>query len=236
MCGRVTLHSTLEEISTAYDAKFDMEQASMFRTGYNVAPTHRLCVINDEDGQRVGKVMRWGLLPPWVKKLEDFKATTFNARAEGLLESKIYKSPFKKKRCIIVVNGFYEWRQEGKSKQPYYFTPAEGGTLALAGLWDKCTLVMDDGSPKELETCTIITTEPNEVSAEYHNRMPVILMPKDFDTWMSNDTPEKELLSLLKACPPDYLEIIKVRKEVGKVGNDSPDNIKPVDEQGGLAF
>lgn len=237
MCGRVTLTSTIEEISSTFVAKFDMEQARMFRTGFNVAPTHRLCVINNEDGQRVGKVMRWGLIPPYVKKLDDFKLTTFNARAEGLLKSQIYKGPFKEKRCIIIISGYYEWRDEGdKSKQPYYFKPSEGETLALAGLWERTTLIQGDGSPLEIESCTIITTEPNEVTSEYHNRMPVILMPKDFDTWMSPDTTQKELLSLLKACPPDYLEIIKVDKRVGRVSNDGPENIRPVDDNTELAF
>ena len=185
-----------------------------------------MCVINDEDGQRKGKPMRWGLVPPYIKNLADFKATTFNARAETILTSRIYKGPFKNKRCIIVINGYYEWKDEGgKTKQPYYFKPSEGKMLGLAGLWEKTTLINPDGTFEDLESCTIITCEPNEVTGEYHNRMPVILMPKDYDTWLSKDTSEAELLSLLKAAPPDFLEITKVDRRVGNIRNNSSENI-----------
>src|SRR5689334_8012591 len=114
MCGRVTLTSTIDELSSTFVAKFSIEDAGKYRISYNVSPTQRMCVINNDEGQRVGKIMRWGLIPPYVRNLSDFKASTFNARAEGILSSKIYIGPFKNKRCIVVVNGFYEWRDEGE--------------------------------------------------------------------------------------------------------------------------
>ena len=232
MCGRVTLTSTIDELSKTFDAKFNIEDAGKYRISYNVSPTQRMCVINNDEGQRVGKVMRWGLLPSWVRRLSDFKASTFNARAEGILTSKMFKEPFRNKRCIVVVNGFYEWRDEGeKTKQPYYFTPSEGNVLGMAGLWDKTTVINPDGTPELIESCTIITTEPNEIMSEYHNRMPVILMPSDYDRWLSNDTPEQELISLLKACPEDFLHITKVGRGVGNSRNDTPELIKPMEAE-----
>ncbi len=215
MCGRVELTSTIDELSSIFNAKFSIEDASKYRTGVDVRPTQHLCVINSDEGQRIGKVMRWGLVPPYIKNLSDMKFSTFNARAEGILTNRTYKGPFKSKRCIVVVNGFYEWKDEGgKKKQRYYFTPSEGNVFGMAGLWERTTLVNSDGSSEEMESCTIITTEPNEFMSEFHNRMPVILMPSDYDKWLSQDTTEKELVSLMKACPPDLIIATKVRSDI----------------------
>jgi putative SOS response-associated peptidase YedK len=227
MCGRVVLETTADRISEQFNAKFILEQLPMFKTGYNISPTQRLCVINNDEGQRTGRVMRWGLVPGWVKNLSDFKATTFNARAETVTTSKIYAGPFKKKRCLVIVDGYYEWQKiTPKEKQKYYFHPADGGVLAFAGLWDKSNIKVDDQTTQVLESCTVITCEPNESSSGIHDRMPVILMPKDYDTWLNADTTEAQLLSLLKPCSEDYLEIYKVDNLKGNAWNDTVFNIE----------
>lgn len=231
MCGRFTLVVDARQVEKDFNVKFELEQLKMFRKNYNTAPTHFVCVINSPEDKREAHYMKWGLIPSWVKNLEDFKATTFNARGETILEKPTYSRPFKKgQRCLVIANGYFEWKKEGKKKQAYYFTPKDGSTMAFAGLYE--TVKIDTGATESIiETCTIITCEPNQVTKAYHDRMPVILEPKDYDRWISPDMPERKLLSLFKACDEDYLDIYPVDNRVGKVSENDEHLIDKMPEQ-----
>jgi putative SOS response-associated peptidase YedK len=221
MCGRYAFVASSDLISKQFNAKVELEQLRMITRSYNIAPTHRVCVINSGADGKVARVMRWGLIPNWIRDLSQFKATTFNARSETITESKMYAMPFKKQRCLVLASGYYEWRDEGgKKKQPYYFTTTDGGTMAFAGIYDIAHIDMGDHEDT-METCSIITCEPNEVTAEYHDRMPVIIEPKNYDAWLDPQTPEAQLREMLKPCKPDFLEIFQVDKGVSNVNNES---------------
>lgn len=221
MCGRVVQEIPKAELQKQFAvAAIDSIDEVYFR--YNIGPTSRLVMVLNEDGEKTAKYMRWGLVPSWVKNLNDFNATTFNARSETVESSKVYAASFKRRRCIVPVSGYYEWKKlPDKTKQPYYFKPRHGSVLALAGLWDRTTL--NDGTL--LESCTVLTCEPNNVTAEYHNRMPVILMATEWDNWLEPSTPPEHLRALMQPIHEDFLKIIKVSTAVGNVRNDSPDNI-----------
>ena len=225
MCGRVVQDTAASDLKEIYNVDV-IEQIPDYGR-YNIGPTTRICIVKDENDNRVLKMKRWGLIPDGTKRVEDFKYATFNARAETLLEKKLYAWPFRHgQRCIVTVSGYYEWKKNGKkAKQPYYFKPVGNKQFGMAGLWDRTVLA--DGSV--LESCTVITCVPNDLAAEVHDRMPVILRPEDYDKWLSVKTSEPELLSLLKACPESMMEKHAVRNEVGNVRNDDPSNITPVE-------
>lgn len=227
MCGRFVFEADEKQIAQAFAVKLFNNVSTKAR--YNVAPTTPVCIVlNDKDNTREARTMRWGLIPSWVKDLSQFKATTFNARDDRIEESRVFSPAFKKRRCIIPISGYYEWKKISASKkQPYYFKAKNGSMLALAGVWDKATL--SDGTV--IESCSIITTYPNEVTEEYHDRMPVILSPSDYDKWLSLDTTAEELKAMLKPCHPDLLEIYAVDKGIGSVKNDFATNIVPLSKE-----
>jgi putative SOS response-associated peptidase YedK len=138
---------------------------------YNVAPTQKILVARELDGKREGVVMRWGLIPSWVK---DKKMAQINARADTAAEKPMFRSAFKKRRCLILANGYYEWKTTGKQKQPFYFRLKDEQPFTFAGLWETW-----HGDAEPLETCAILTTDANDMAKEVHNRMPVILTGDD---------------------------------------------------------
>lgn len=160
--------------------------------------------------------MRWGLLPSWTK--DPKKAPLLNnARAETVAEKPSFRSAFKHRRCLIPASGFFEWKLEGKQKQPYYFRREDDKPIAFAGLWETWN---------EIESCTIITTDANAVMAPIHHRMPVVLGVNDYANWM--DPAADDLLSLLTPCPDDELICYPVNKVVNNARNQGPQCIEPV--------
>jgi putative SOS response-associated peptidase YedK len=221
MCGRYVLDSEIDKIERAFDVKFNEGALQFYQKNYNIAPTHFVCVILGETGHREVHNMRWGLVPAWLKSLEDLTFPTFNARSETITEKKTFARPFKTgKRCLVLANGYYEWKKP--EKQPYYFTTYDNSIIAFAGLWERTTL-----NERTIESCTIITCEPNAVTKAYHNRMPVILQKEEQELWLAHDTPEDVLLALLKPCDEDFLNIYPVDKRVGNVANNDPSLIRP---------
>jgi putative SOS response-associated peptidase YedK len=212
MCGRYAFTQSSDSVSKAYQAMLDeVDQTTPWPHGRDLRPTNRVCVIRSpETGKRTIKVMEWGLIPRWVKKREDWKATTFNAKSETLLEKPTFKKPFLEGlRCLVIADGYYEWRDEGsKRKQKYYFRSKDGASIAMAGLYDVAKLKEVMGEDTHY-SCTIITCPPNEVTGEYHDRMPVILDPSVQDKWLAYDTPTIELQALLVPPSDDYLRIDK---------------------------
>jgi putative SOS response-associated peptidase YedK len=205
MCGRYTLIETGKLLADTFGV-----QSSIFES-YNIAPTQYAPIVWQPALNREVLNARWGLMPRWVQKPADFKASLFNARADTIREKPSFKRPFASQRCIVPASGFYEWKTVGGSKQPYYIQAKDQPLLAFAGLYDHWQQDED-----EIYSYTIITTEPNAVMAELHNRMPVILDTSDFDQWLSEESDLDNLESLLVPYAGE-LTAHPVDKRVGRV-------------------
>jgi len=197
---------------------------------YNFAPTQIVRIIRkpaeDEAGASNDLVLepaRWGLVPSWwTKPLKDIKWGTFNARSETAAEKPFFRGAYRHGRCLVPMSGFYEWRTLGpKEKQPYAIGLGNVRWFCCAGLWSRA---MIDGS--EFDTFTILTTAPNDLMAELHTRMPVILSPDDYGTWLN---PEADLARLFEPFPNEPMQAWKVSKAVGNVRNQGPELAAPVD-------
>lgn len=214
MCGRFTLDTTANEIAR----QFEVEINESISSQYNIAPSQSILAIKkDEASKRSLEKMKWGLVPSWVKSLDSWKSNLINARVETVAEKPSFRSAFKHRPCLIPVSGFYEW---SKDKQPYYFQQKDSRLFALAGLWETWPNDRD-----ELVTCTIITTKANTEAAKIHHRMPVIIQPKDYDSWLGELDERKQLLDTL---PEVDLELYPVSKKVNSPKNNTPECIKPI--------
>src|SRR3984893_17030909 len=218
MCGRATYKLTWEEIVALYQLTLDFPAPHNFRPRFNVCPTTTIDAIVAEDGERELIRARWGLIPGWWSKpLKELKLATFNARAETVAEKPMFRSAFKRKRCLIPVSGYYEWQDTPGGKQPWYFTAREGApALTIAGLWDEWT---DKETLKRLKSCTMIITQPNKFVAEVHDRMPVLLTEKQFDPWLTGNAG----IEYLKPAPNDFLQKWAVSKRVNSSRADDDD-------------
>ncbi len=221
MCGRFTQHYTWKEV---HDFLSVFGAPRNLRARYNIGPTTTIDVIRlDKDGKRELVPMRWGLVPFYFKKsLKEFKLATFNARVETVAASAAFRAPFKKRRCIIPASGFYEWTGEKKDRQPHYFTDANGEPIiAFAGLWERWE---DPFTHEELLSATIIVGPASKWMRAYHDRMPMLLDPKDFDAWLDGSAG----LEVLRPAPEDALREWPVSKRVNKtgVGDDDPSIIE----------
>ena len=185
-------------------------------------------MVAENQGQRVLDLVRWGLVPPWAKALA-VGDRMINARAESLL-SNAYKRPFERRRCIVPADGFYEWQAvEGrKQRQPWFIRRRDGEPIAFAGLWSIWhDRKLGDDAPR-VRSCTIITTEPNDLMREIHDRMPVMIAEADWDTWLDPDNHDVEALGrLLVPAPSEELERWPVTTLVNKPVNNGPELIQP---------
>ena len=187
-----------------------------------------LVAIRSVDGERVPKMMKWGLLPHWAKD-DKLAYSTFNARSEEFTTKPAFRDAWKRgQRCLVVTDGFYEWKKldpKGKQKQPYAIAMADGSQMVMAGLWS--TWRSPQG--EEVPSCTILTCGPNAVMGELHDRMPVILDEADWPKWLGEaPATEAELLTLLKPCPDAVLKIWPVDRAVGNVRNKRSQLLMPV--------
>ena len=214
MCGRFAL--TLPP--AAVRAYFGYPEQPNFPPRYNIAPTQPVAVVRWEMGQRHFALMRWGFLPGFVKDMKTFPLL-LNARAEGIEDKPSFRAAIRRRRCLFIADGFYEWRREGKAKQPFLIRRPNRGPLALAGLWE--TWNTADGS--EMDTACIITCGPNGTMAAVHDRMPVILEPRDFDLWLNPHSESRDVLTLLRPADEDILELVPISDRVNKVANDRAD-------------
>ncbi|GGG13944.1 putative SOS response-associated peptidase YoqW [Paenibacillus albidus] len=222
MCGRFTITVTLEELMTRY--LIDDSKIQHLSPNYNVAPMHNIpAVIGSDSGNRLGE-LRWGLVPVWAKD-NKIGNKMINARSETVAEKPAFKRLLKSRRCIIPADGFYEWKKEGSSKQPMRILLSDGGIFSFAGLYD----TWEDPEGNKLSTCTIITTEPNSLMADIHNRMPVILRPEDEADWLGRDNDDvQSLLGLLKPYQSSKMRAYPVDPSVGNVRNNSVDLIQEI--------
>ena len=215
MCGRFTLTTDLEPLEERF--LFRAKDLSS-KPRYNIAPSQPVfTVIRDEKGNRAG-FLRWGLIPSWAKNAE-IGNRMINARAETMAEKPSFRRALQKRRCLILADGFYEWRQEGKKKTPLFISLASREPFAFAGLWE--TWRPPDGEP--IHSCTIITTTPNSLMEPIHNRMPVILAREAEALWLDRtvDDPQK-LLPLLVPYAEMLMDAYAVALTVNSPKNDSP--------------
>ncbi len=219
MCGRFTLTVTPEELADLFDLPAPPEQLAM---RYNIAPTQPVGVVrlSPRTGEREWALTVWGLIPSWSKD-PSIGARMINARAETVDEKPSFRAAFKRRRCIIPASGFFEWQKTNGAKQPYYITSATGDILGFAGLWEQWS--GPDG--EELESCTILTTDPNEAVSKLHNRMPVILAPEDYDEWLGRPgdaTPAQlsQLKHLFRPFPDRLITLYPVSTFVNSPRNE----------------
>jgi putative SOS response-associated peptidase YedK len=224
MCGRYTLTSSGEDLALA----FDLSELPLVVPRYNMAPTQEAAVVRvtEPDGPRRLDPLKWGLIPYWAKEAS-IGNRMINARAESVAEKPAYRWSFKKKRCLVAADGFYEWKKEGKAKQPYLIHRKDGKPFAFAGLWSTWKNPEQDG--KTVETFTILTTAANDLLRPLHDRMPVILGPESFDLWVDPRMEDAaKLQPLLVPHAVDGFEAFPVSRAVNSPANDIAGCIEPL--------
>ena len=225
MCGRYTLVN-LAHLTQLFP--WITELPADLPPRYNIAPSQPiLAVANDKPDQY--DYFLWGLIPSWAKDPK-IGNTMCNARGETLAVKNAFKNAYKRRRCLIPADGFYEWKlnADGKTKQPMYIRLKGGMPFALGGLWEYWA----DDKGNEMRSATIITTRPNTLMATMHDRMPVIIPQKQFDRWLKQgDTPPQELDDLIAPYPEDQMEAYPVSKNVNSPRNDGPELVKPVEPE-----
>jgi putative SOS response-associated peptidase YedK len=218
MCGRFARRSTQEVLADWFGV--ELEDMPWFAPSFNIAPQSVQPVVrlNREADKREFTLMRWGLVPAWAKDAK-IGYNTINARAEGAASKPAFREALKKRRCLVPADAFFEWqRLDPKSKRPFAVGLNGGEPFAFAGLWESWR--PKDGGP--LETFTILTTDPNEVMAPIHNRMPVILEPMDYDRWLDAGDSAKPPVDLLRPYPAERMCAWTVSDRVGNVRNNDP--------------
>jgi putative SOS response-associated peptidase YedK len=221
MCGRFTLTAEVNALQESFPWLYIPPEIA---PRYNVAPTQPVAVVPN-DGKNKLDFFSWGLIPPWAKDPQ-IGNRMINARAETLAEKPSYRNAFRRRRCLILADGFYEWQKtEGKTKIPMYIRLASGKPFAFAGLWE----IWNSTEGSTILSCTIITTQPNELMEKIHNRMPVILPQDAYPIWL--DTGEQDparLSSLLVPYPASEMLAFPVSTLVNSPANDTPKCIVPV--------
>jgi putative SOS response-associated peptidase YedK len=232
MCGRFSNRYTWRELHALYQLSVGFQPPSNFQPRYNIAPTDMTWIVRERDGARELVSLRWGLVPSWAKDIK-IGASMINARAETAAQK--FKAAFEARPCLVVADGFYEWKaassseavgqrkKSGKEKQPYFVTLKGGAPFAFGGLWERWRPREGDA----VETFTIITTPPNDLAAQVHDRMPLVLAPEMWNGWLSSPD---DRAALMKPFPAERMEMWPVDKRVGNVANDDADLVKPVAE------
>jgi putative SOS response-associated peptidase YedK len=217
MCGRFTKKYTWQEIHALYRLTVPSAIPNM-QPSYNVCPTDPVDVVVDREGKREVEVMRWGIVPFWwSKSLQEHRLATFNARVETVTTKPFFREPFERRRCLMPVSGYFEWEDTPHGKQPWYFTARDGSpVLTVAALWDSWK---NKETGERLKSCAMIISEPNDFVAEVHDRMAVLLMPNQFEHWLSGNMTVEEL----KPAPNEYLQRWAVSKRVNSSKADKED-------------
>ncbi|HEX4004966.1 MAG TPA: SOS response-associated peptidase [Acidobacteriaceae bacterium] len=216
MCGRYFRRSDKQRLAEAF--RTGLPTTFEILPSYNVAPQsfQPIVRLNEESAERELALLRWGLIPFWAKDAK-VAYSTINAKSETVATSAMFREALKRRRCLVPAEGFYEWqKQDAKTKQPWALGLSDGGPFAFAGLWERWK---DKTTQQPLETYTILTTESNELTATIHNRMPVILTPRDYDRWLVPDDPARLPVDLLRPCPAEEMTMWKVGSAVGNVRN-----------------
>ena len=221
MCGRFTLRTPARDLAEI----FRLADIPDLRPRYNIAPTQPVATVrsNPKDGHRELVMLHWGLIPFWA---DDPKVgySTINARAETVATKPTFRQAFAKRRCLIVADGFYEWQKTNGRKQPFFIHMKDDRPFAFAGLWERWKR-----EDQEIESCSIIVTEANDVLKPIHDRMPVILYARDYDRWLDPKIGDQATLQgLLKPYPADEMTAYPVSTFVNNPRNESPRCLEPV--------
>lgn len=224
MCGRFTLKQTAAALAQA----FELETVPDLAAQYNIAPTQMIATVlhKPESDRREFQQLRWGLIPSWSKD-PSIGAKLINARAETVAEKPSFRSAFKRRRCLVLADGFFEWQKKQNKKQPFYFRLQNEKPFAFAGLWEK----WESASGEEIASCTILTTAANELLEPIHDRMPVILAPEDYNQWLDPQLESPEVLEpLLRPYPAASMTSYPVSTLVNKPQHNSPDCVVPIND------
>ena len=224
MCGRFALKSPKAELI----GLFDLAECDDYPVRYNIAPGTDIPVIRrSPEGQRVLHLLRWGLIPHWAKD-PAIGARLVNARSESVTEKPAFRDALRRRRCLVPADGFYEWKADGKVKQPYYFSAASGAPLALAGIWESWKA--SDGAI--VRTVCLLTTQANELMAPVHDRMPVVVGKEHWTGWLGD--PIENVMMLLKPCASTDLQAWAVDRRVSRAAEDDAGLIAPIERGDGL--
>jgi len=223
MCGRYSLTTAPEALRRL----FDFDTTPNLEPRYNIAPTQSVPVLRATDGGtgRELAMLNWGLIPSWAKE-SSVGSKMINARSETVAEKPSFRDAFRQRRCLVPADGFYEWRREGEVKQPFRIGMKGGKPFAFAGLWERWE---GTGDETVVETFTILTTEANRKLRPIHHRMPVILEPESYGTWLdARPDNTKQTLSILKPFPDEPMAFYRVSTRVNSPRNDDSDCVKPI--------
>jgi putative SOS response-associated peptidase YedK len=221
MCGRFTRKENMQQLAELLRLKILPSSSPR----YNIAPSQLVACVrtNPESKERECTELKWGLVPSWAKDLS-IGNKLINARGETVAEKPAFRKAFKQQRCLVLADGFYEWKREGKAKQPYYIRFKDGRPFAFAGLWERW-----EKQEPTLKTCALITTGPNALMESIHTRMPVIVAAKDYDDWLDPSLHIIERLNaLLRPFPPEEMEAYPVSPLVNNPRNDQPECVRPL--------
>lgn len=226
MCGRFTLSQSESVIAEA----FELSEVPTLEPRYNIAPTQLVPTVvrpkvsaqsPEQSEQRQFLLLRWGLIPSWAKD-PAIGARLINARSETVTEKPSFRAAFRQRRCLVIADGFYEWQRQERKKQPFYFRLQDGQPFAFAGLWERWKAPNGEA----IESCTILTTEANELLRPIHDRMPVILDPKDYELWLDPEVQKPEpLQQLLRPYRSEAMTTYPVSTQVNNPTNNSPECI-----------
>jgi putative SOS response-associated peptidase YedK len=219
MCGRYTLRTPAERLKS----EFRLRELPPVEARYNISPTQDILAVRQVTGEREAALLKWGLIPSWAKD-DSMSARLINARSETVAEKPAFREAFRRNRCVIPADGAYEWKRGGGGrKQPFYFRMRDGRPFGFAGLWDRWS--GQDG--EVIESCTILTTEANEIFLEAHERMPVILPPETYDVWLDEGVRDVELLKgLLRPYPSSEMTAYPVSARVNSPQNQGAELIE----------
>lgn len=221
MCSRYNLTSPPEAVR----AYFDYPDTPNFPARYNIAPTQPIAVVaRDREGARRFRLMRWGLLPSFVKDPKNFP-TLINARSEEVLVKASFRNAMRWRRCLVPADGFYEWTGEKGKRRPFLLRPREPHPIAFAGIYERWR----DGKGGEIDTVTILTCPSNRTVMALHDRMPVVLAPEHFAAWLDvKGTSPEEAAALLKPAPDDLFEAIEMHPKINDSKRDEPGILEPL--------
>lgn len=220
MCGRFALFAAGDEVAK----RFQLPEPTLFEPRYNIAPTQPVASVRATATGHELAWLRWGLIPSWVTD-PAIGNRLINARCETVAEKPSFRSAFRQRRCLVPASGFYEWQKRGAGrKQPYFIRPHDGGLFALAGLWER----WHDPQGELVETCTILTTEANQLMRPLHDRMPVIVDPASDSVWLDPRSSADALRSLFVPFGSERMEAIAVSSWVSDPKHEGPKCVAPV--------
>lgn len=223
MCGRFALKAPRSELVR----RFVLDECTDLKPRYNIPPGTEIASIrHSPEGRRVLHLLRWGLVPNWAKDLSIGNKLN-NARSETVADKPSFRDAFRRRRCLIPADGFYEWQAQGKLKQPYYISLASAEPMAMAGLWESWRTP----SGEILRTCCVLTTGPNETMRPIHDRMPVLIAPADWERWLT--APVEVVAPMLRPFDIEAMQAWPVDRGVSKASIDDADLIKPLPQQPG---